>query len=120
VSILFAAFLGYNPIQRLLGKKVLLSLSHQNYLILTGKKFFPKLISGAFSSGLHEAFIFALVACLIAAAVSSARGKQAASPPGETQNSPNERNKDSASLSVAGKSGPAVSESSEPESEESA
>ncbi|NNN13119.1 MAG: MFS transporter [Acidimicrobiaceae bacterium] len=120
VSILFAAFLGYNPIQRLLGEKVLLRLSHQNYLILTGKKFFPKLISGAFSSGLHEAFIFALVACLIAAAVSSARGRQAASPPGETQNSANERNKDSASLSVAGKSGLAVSESSEPESEESA
>ena len=79
VSILFAAFLGYNPIQKLLGHRVLLGLSHQNYVILTGKEFFPKLISGAFSSGLHEAFIFALSACLIAAVVSSARGRQVSS-----------------------------------------
>lgn len=120
VSILFAAFLGYNPIQRLLGEKVLLGLSHQNYLILTGKEFFPKLISGAFSSGLHEAFIFALVACLIAAAVSSGRGKQAASPSGEEKDSPNEGVQDSASMSVLGMSCLAGSKLSEPEAGDSA
>jgi MFS family permease len=61
VSILFAAFLGYNPIQHLLGPHVLASLS-------------PHLISAPFRGGLHEAFLFAIVACLIAAAASLMRG----------------------------------------------
>ncbi len=120
VSILFAAFLGYNPIQRLLGPKVLLGLSHRNMLTLTGKKFFPKLISGAFSSGLHEAFIFALVACLIAAAVSSARGKQAANLPGESRDSSSETSKDSRSSFPRRRTRLVVSGSPDPESEESA
>jgi MFS family permease len=74
VSILFAAFLGYNPIEHLVGGHVLGSLSAQNHAALTGRSFFPHLISGPFSSGLHEAFLFAIVACLIAAAASLARG----------------------------------------------
>ena len=41
---------------------------------LTGRSFFPHLISGPFSSGLHAAFTFAIVACLIAAAASLMRG----------------------------------------------
>ena len=40
----------------------------------TGRAFFPQLISGPFSDGLHEAFAFAIVACLIAAAASLMRG----------------------------------------------
>ena len=74
VSILFAAFLGYNPIQHLLGPHVLASLSAGNQATLTGRSFFPNLISAPFRSGLHEAFVFAIVACLIAAAASLMRG----------------------------------------------
>jgi MFS family permease len=74
VSILFAAFLGYNPIQHLVGPHVLASLSAANRATLTGRSFFPHLISSPFRSGLHEAFAFAIVACLIAAAASLLRG----------------------------------------------
>jgi MFS family permease len=74
VSILFAAFLGYNPIQHLVGPHVLASLSAANRATLTGRSFFPQLISGPFRTGLHEAFAFAIVACLIAAAASLMRG----------------------------------------------
>jgi MFS family permease len=74
VSILFAAFLGYNPIEHLVGSHVLGSLPAHSHAVLTGRSFFPHLISGPFSSGLHEAFLFAIVACLIAAAASLARG----------------------------------------------
>ena len=74
VSILFAAFLGYNPIQHLVGPHVLASLSAMQRSTITGRSFFPHLISAPFSSGLHEAFTFAIVACLIAAAASLMRG----------------------------------------------
>ena len=43
-----------------------------NYL--TGRSFFPHLISAPFESGLSEAFTFAVVACLVAAAASWLRG----------------------------------------------
>jgi MFS family permease len=74
VSILFAAFLGYNPIQHLVGPHILASLSAANRATLTGRSFFPHLISAPFRSGLHEAFAFAILACLIAAAASLMRG----------------------------------------------
>jgi MFS family permease len=74
VSILFAAFLGYNPIQHLLGAHALASLSAANRATLTGHSFFPHLISTPFRDGLHEAFLFAIVACLVAAAASLMRG----------------------------------------------
>jgi hypothetical protein len=74
VEILFAAFLGYNPIQHLVGTHVLAGLSAHSHAILTGRAFFPQLISGPFRSGLHAAFAFAIVACLVAAAASLMRG----------------------------------------------
>jgi MFS family permease len=74
VSILFAAFLGFNPIQQLLGPHVLAGLSAHNQAILTGRSFFPHLISPPFRAGLHEAFAFAIIACLLAAAASLMRG----------------------------------------------
>jgi MFS family permease len=74
VSILFSAFLGYNPIEHLIGAHALGSLSAANHAAVTGRSFFPHLISSPFSSGLHEALIFAIVACLIAAAASALRG----------------------------------------------
>jgi MFS family permease len=76
VSILFAAFLGYNPIQSLVGPQALAHLSAANKADLTGHSFFSNLISAPFHSGLTEAFIFAAVACLIAAAASWSRGKK--------------------------------------------
>ncbi|MCW2996104.1 MAG: transporter [Conexibacter sp.] len=74
VSILFAAFLGYNPVQHLLGPHALHALSAHDQATLTGSSFFPHLISAPFRSGLHAAFSFAIVACLIAAAASLLRG----------------------------------------------
>jgi EmrB/QacA subfamily drug resistance transporter len=75
VSILFAAFLGYNPIQHLLGSHVLSALSAHSQSVLTGRSFFPHLISAPFRTGLHEAFAFAIFACLIAAVASFSRGR---------------------------------------------
>ena len=74
VSILFAAFLGYNPVETLAGPHALASLSPANHAALTGRTFFPHLISAPFSAGLHEAFAFAILACLVAAAASLMRG----------------------------------------------
>jgi hypothetical protein len=76
VSILFAAFLGYNPVEHLVGAHVLAGLSPHDRAELTGPAFFPHLISGPFSAGLHAAFGFAIVACLIAAAASALRGSR--------------------------------------------
>jgi MFS family permease len=73
VSIMFAALLGYNPVQTLLGNVVdRLPASHAAYL--TGHTFFPSLISAPFASGLAIAFDFAIVACLVAAVASLLRG----------------------------------------------
>ncbi|HXM87008.1 MAG TPA: MFS transporter [Solirubrobacteraceae bacterium] len=74
VSILFSAFLGYNPVEHLIGAHALGALSPANHALVTGRSFFPHLISSPFSSGLHEAFVFAIVACVIAAAASLLRG----------------------------------------------
>jgi EmrB/QacA subfamily drug resistance transporter len=76
VSILFAAFLGYNPIQHLLGPHVLAALSASDRAAITGHSFFPHLISAPFRAGLHEAFAFAIVACLVAALASLMRGER--------------------------------------------
>jgi MFS family permease len=74
VSVLFAAFLGYNPMQHFLGPHVLGALGAHDQAILTGRSFFPHLISDPFQTGLHAAFAFAIVACLVAAAASLMRG----------------------------------------------
>jgi MFS family permease len=74
ISILFAAFLGYNPIQHLAGPTALAGLSAHARAVVTGQSFFPHLISAPFREGLHSAFVFAIVACLIAAAASLMRG----------------------------------------------
>ena len=73
VGLLFASFLGYNPMQQLLGP-VLPHLSHAQATYLTGRTYFPQLMSRPFSDGLHEAFDFAIAACLIAAGASLMRG----------------------------------------------
>ena len=74
VSTLFAAFLGYNPMQHLLGNAVLAHLPAGHSAVITGRSFFPTLISVPFRQGLHAAFDFAIVACLVAAGASWMRG----------------------------------------------
>ena len=73
VSVLFAAFLGYNPMRSLLGP-ALNSLSPARQATVTGHAFFPSLISGPFHHGLAVVFTFALAMCLVAAAASWLRG----------------------------------------------
>ncbi len=74
VSTLFAALLGYNPIRTLLGPHVLANLPQGRAAYLTGRGFFPHLISGPFQDGLRVAFLFAIIACLVAAVASYLRG----------------------------------------------
>ncbi|MHB1585051.1 MAG: MFS transporter, partial [Acidimicrobiales bacterium] len=74
VSTLFAAFLGYSPIAHLVGGGVLAHVSTAQRHVLTGRGFFPSLISGPFRNGLHTAFDFSIVACLVAAGASWLRG----------------------------------------------
>jgi MFS family permease len=74
-AVMFAALLGYNPIQMLLGG-VLAKLPASHAAYLTGHSFFPSLISAPFQQGLDIAFDFAIAACLIAAVASLLRGKK--------------------------------------------
>ena len=74
VSTLFAAFLGENPMQHLLGPSVIAHLPPGHAAVVTGRSFFPSLISGPFQQGLHAAFDSAIVASLVAAAASWTRG----------------------------------------------
>ena len=74
VGSLFAAFLGYNPIRTLLGPHVLSSLTPAHATYLTGKTYFPQLISKPFMHGLRIVFSAATIMSLIAAAASWLRG----------------------------------------------
>jgi MFS family permease len=74
VGSLFAAFLGYNPMQVLLGHAELARLPHATATYLTSRQFFPHLIAPAFSRGLTEAFSFAAAVCLLGAFASMLRG----------------------------------------------
>jgi MFS family permease len=74
VATLFASFLGYNPIATLLGPHVLHALPAGQAHELTGRSFFPHLISGPFHTALVYAFVFAIAACVVAAVASLMRG----------------------------------------------
>jgi hypothetical protein len=64
VGSLFAAFLGYNPVHTLLAPTgVLAHLPSHNVAVLTGKQFFPQLISGPFHHGL--VIVFTMAACVL-------------------------------------------------------
>ena len=77
ISTLFAAFLGYNPMQHLLGPSVLAHLPPGRAALLQGRSFFPHLISVPFRHGLHAAFrLRHRQARLIAAAASWSRGSR--------------------------------------------
>jgi MFS family permease len=86
VSSLFAAFLGDNPVQHLLGPTgVLHHLSPHDLAVLTGTRFFPQVISAPFHHGLTIVFTAAAVMAACAAFASSLRGRsgRAASVPDE-------------------------------------
>ncbi len=75
VAVLFAAFLGYNPVQELLGPHLAqLHLTAEQSQHLTGLQFFPHLISEPFRSGLELAFTFAAIVCLLGAIASLLTG----------------------------------------------
>jgi len=77
VGSLFAAFLGYNPIQSMLEPTgVLNQLSSGDIATLTGKEFFPQLISQPFHQGLVIVFVAAAAMSLIAAVASVFRGRR--------------------------------------------
>jgi hypothetical protein len=77
VSTVFAALLGFNPVQHLLGHSgVLVRLPRQRAAVLTGNQFFPHLISGPFHHGLIIVFTAAALMSLIGAVVSLLRGGQ--------------------------------------------
>jgi MFS family permease len=73
ISYLFASFLGYNPLQTLLGP-VLIHLPPADVARLTGRTFFPSLISGPFQHGLVLVLSFSIAASLVAALASALRG----------------------------------------------
>jgi MFS family permease len=74
VASLFAAFLGYNPVKLLLGPTLLHGLHPAQAAALTGRSFFPHLLSGPFAGALGAVFAFAAAGCLIAAGASWLRG----------------------------------------------
>jgi MFS family permease len=74
IGVLFASFLGYNPMKELLGPVVAhMTPAHASYL--TGREFFPHLISSPFHDGLGVAFGFAMAACVLGAICSALTGR---------------------------------------------
>ncbi len=74
VGSLFAAFLGYNPMATLLGPSALHHMTTAQVTYITGRSFFPHLISGPFGKGLQKAFDFAAIVCMLGAVASLLRG----------------------------------------------
>jgi hypothetical protein len=66
--------LGFNPLQTEIPHHVLANLGTVRANYITGRTFFPKLISPSFEDGLHLAFDFAAATTFIAAAASWLRG----------------------------------------------
>src|SRR5215469_9264578 len=75
IGVLFASFLGYNPMQQLLGP-LLAHLPAANAAYVAGREFFPHLITAPFHHGLGVAFGFAIAACVIAAGASALTGRR--------------------------------------------
>jgi MFS family permease len=76
VSTVFSALLGYNPLQEMLAPTGLLrTLPAHSVAVLTGKQFFPNLISAPFHHGLILVFSAAAIMSVLGALVSLLRGK---------------------------------------------
>jgi MFS family permease len=77
VSTLFSALLGYNPVRGLLAPTGVLSrLPSHSVAVLTGKQFFPHLISAPFHHGLVIVFSAAIAMSVTGALISLLRGRQ--------------------------------------------
>ena len=74
ISTLFAAFLGYDPVQHLIGAHAFAQLPTAQQAALSARGFFPGLIAAPFQDGLHAAFDFAIFVSLLAAGASWTRG----------------------------------------------
>ena len=75
VSSLFASVLGINPIHHLIAQAGALgSVSAAHLHVLTGRRFFPTLISGPFHHGLTVVFLAATVLSVVGAGASLLRG----------------------------------------------
>ena len=74
ITSLFASLLGYNPMKELLGAGVLAHLPAHSAAVLSGRKFFPGLLTTPFADGLNIAFTFGAIACALAAVASLLRG----------------------------------------------
>lgn len=83
VGTLFAAFLGYNPIAALLGPQLLAQLPTTNAATLTGREFFPHLVSGPFHDGLVIVFWLAIAMSVIGALASLIKGRALEQPAAE-------------------------------------
>ncbi|MEU7145285.1 MFS transporter [Nocardia sp. NPDC046473] len=82
VATLFAAQLGVNPIQHTLEPSgVLPTLTSAQQQTLTGREFFPQLISGPFHTGLVIVFAFGAVLAALAAIAVLRGGRRKAEPP---------------------------------------
>jgi MFS family permease len=75
IGVLFASFLGYNPMRQLLGP-LLHHLSPAHAAYVAGREFFPHLITAPFHGGLGVAFVFAIAANVIAASASALTGRR--------------------------------------------
>ena len=82
VGSLFAAFLGYNPIAELLAPYHALAQPGVNAAVLTGKTFFPQLITEPFHAGLVVVFVAAAVMMLLGALASLFNPGRYATDPG--------------------------------------
>lgn len=76
VGSLFSSFLGYNPLESLLGSQSGAGVSSAQWQKLTGKSFFPNLISAPFHDGLVIVFSMAIAMSFIAAIFSALRGRR--------------------------------------------
>jgi hypothetical protein len=76
ISVLFAAFLGYNPLQTLIPPSAAHALSTHAQHLVFGTQFFPELIAPAVQDGLHIAFYVAAILSLLASCTSLLRGKR--------------------------------------------
>jgi hypothetical protein len=76
VAILFSSFLGYNPLQTLLGSQVHAGVTASQWNELTGQSFFPSLLTQPFHHGLFIVFGIAALMALVAAVFSALRGKR--------------------------------------------
>lgn len=75
-SALFAAFLGYNPMEQLIDPNTLASLSDATRTLLLGNQFFPNAIAPAVMSSLRLAFYISAGISAVAAVASFLRGKR--------------------------------------------